>query len=99
MRARAVDRLALQTAHRTAVIVQVQFALSARHLLAQVLSHTPTDLLAEHFHLSEAHVPNIEVSIVDPLPHELLRKSIDHRIQRAKSTIPDCRRKRKGYAS
>jgi hypothetical protein len=55
--------------------------------------------MAEHFHLSKAHVLDIDVSVVDPLLHEFLRTPIDHKIQRAKSTIPDCRRKRKGYAS
>jgi hypothetical protein len=63
--------------------------------MAQLLSHPPADLMAEHFHLSKTHVPDIDVSIVDPLLHEFLRKSINKRIQRPESVIHDRLRERK----
>jgi hypothetical protein len=45
--------------------------------VAQVLRDPPTDLMAEHFHVGEAHIFDVNVSVVDPLLHEFLRKPID----------------------
>jgi hypothetical protein len=49
--------------------------------MAQLLRHTPTNLMAEYFHLSEAHVFDSEVSVIDPLLYEFFRKPIDNMIR------------------
>jgi len=73
--------------------------------MAQVLSHTPTNLVAEHFHLSEAHVLDIEVSAVDTLLHDFFRKTIQEWFegteifQSGVTVIHDCLQERKCYAS
>ena len=67
----------LQSTSGAVVIVGVQLSLLRGHLLAPVLIHPPTDLRIEHFDFSEAHVFLIDVSVVDPLLHEILGNSID----------------------
>ena len=94
------DRLTLQAARRAAIIVRRQLALPTGHLVTQVLSHPPADLVAEYFHLSKAHVSQIDMSVIDPFLHEFFGKPIDERfegigmIQDGVTFIHDCLLKR-----
>jgi hypothetical protein len=69
--------------------------------VAQVLSHPTTDLMAEHFHLSKAHVADIKMPLIDSFLNKLLCKPINEWFERTGifqsgvTVIHDCLREKK----